>query len=92
MEFIGQTVTGKVMQAHYGPSGGSLEIDLDEEDREIFNLGRVTLRFSFPHVLPIMVGDEIMAQIKKPVGEYLLMHPQERPYLIIKGDTLFEIC
>jgi len=92
MEYCGRAIKGKVMHAHYGPSGGMLEIELDEEDRKACKLERITLRFSFPQVLPIMVGDEIIAQIKKPVIEYLVMYPEERPYVIIKGDTLFEIC
>ena len=90
MEFLGQTIKGKVVQASYGLGGGKLELVLCEKDRKTFKLERVTLQFFFPWVLPVEVGDEIIAYIEKPIKQYLVINPDEKPYLILKGDTFFE--
>jgi hypothetical protein len=85
-EYIGRTITGKVAWAEYRKKGNWLRIKLCEEDRKKFDREEIVLRFLYPPVLPILVGDEITAFVRKDFysDEFDTMHEEEKPYSIEK--------
>ena len=86
---VGHSVEGKVVCAQYRQNGAiRIDIELNEKDRKKYNLEKVTLKFSLPYVLPILVGDEIIVFISKPLDEP--MSQEEKPFAIMKGLTSFE--
>jgi len=90
-EYIGQTITGKVVSGDYRKKGNWLRIELCEEDRKKFNREEVVIRFSYPPVLPVLMGDEITAYIWKDLcsDEFDTIHEEEKPYCIVKrGERL----
>jgi hypothetical protein len=95
-EYVSQKITGKVAWAEYRKKGNWLRIELCEEDRKKFNREEVVIRFSYPPVLPVLIGDEITAYIRKDLysNECDIIHEEEKPYIIEKiGEpigTFFE--